>query len=105
MLRSMWTSEGMVMEDVDPGPLAPGRVRINVTACGICGSDLHVYAGRSTRHNNVVMGHEIVGTIIEGGARPPRLPLRHRASGRLPEVQLLRRRGHQYLPRHEVHRH
>ena len=63
----------MVMEDVDPGPLAPGRVRVSVTACGICGSDLHVYAGRSTRHNNVVMGHEIVGTIIDGGACLPTL--------------------------------
>ena len=71
MLRSMWTSEGMVMEDVDPAPLPPGRVRVSVIACGICGSDLHVYAGRSARHKDVVMGHEIVGTIIEGGAGLP----------------------------------
>ena len=32
MLRSKWTSQGMVMEDVDPGPLAPGQVRLNVSA-------------------------------------------------------------------------
>ena len=68
MLSSIWTSEGMVVEDVDPGPLAPGRVRVSVTACGICGSDLHVYAGRTTKHKDVVMGHEIVGTIIDGSA-------------------------------------
>ena len=71
MLRSNWTSQGMVMEDIDPGPLAPGRVRVKVTACGICGSDLHVYGGRSPRKHDVVMGHEIVGTIIDGGAGLP----------------------------------
>ena len=71
MLRSNWTSQGMVMEDIDPGPLAPGRVRINVTACGICGSDLHVYGGRSPRKHDVIMGHEIVGTIIDGGSGLP----------------------------------
>ena len=71
MLRSRWTSQSMVVEDVDPGPLAPGRVRVSVSVCGICGSDLHVYAGRSTRHKDVVMGHEIIGTIIEGGAGLP----------------------------------
>lgn len=71
MLRSKWTSEGLVMEDVDPTPLPPGRVRVSVTACGICGSDLHVYSGRSGRQHDVVMGHEIVGTVMDGG---PGLP-------------------------------
>ena len=71
MLSSRWTSQGMILDDVDPGPIAPGRVRISVNACGICGSDLHVYAGRSPRKRDVVMGHEIVGTIADGG---PGLP-------------------------------
>ena len=86
MLRSKWTSKGMVMEDIDPGPPAPGRVRINVTACGICGSDLHVYGGRSPRKHDVIMGHEIVGTIYRRRRRPPRHPLCHRAPERLHEL-------------------
>jgi 2-desacetyl-2-hydroxyethyl bacteriochlorophyllide A dehydrogenase len=46
-------------------------VLIQVTACGICGSDLHGYLGHSARRNAhvpLVMGHEFAGRIAEVGA-------------------------------------
>lgn len=36
--------EDVRVETVGADPLDPGSVRIDVTACGICGSDLHEYA-------------------------------------------------------------
>ena len=36
--------EDIRVEDVPSAPVDPGDVRINIDACGICGSDLHEYA-------------------------------------------------------------
>jgi alcohol dehydrogenase len=36
-------------------------------ACTICGSDLHTICGRRTAHTPAVLGHEIVGQIVEFG--------------------------------------
>lgn len=57
-----------------PAP-APGEVLIAVEACGICGSDLHMYRNNSYRHSLVratpegydVPGHEFAGRIAELG--------------------------------------
>jgi propanol-preferring alcohol dehydrogenase len=45
-----------------------GQVRIQVHACAVCRTDLHVYDG-DLEHPNLplVLGHEIVGTIEEVG--------------------------------------
>jgi L-iditol 2-dehydrogenase len=51
-----------------PAP-GPGEVRIDVQACGICGSDIHGMDGRSGRRiPPIVMGHEAAGVISEIGA-------------------------------------
>lgn len=53
----------------DPTP-SEDQVLIQVTACGICGSDLHGYLGHSARRNAhvpLVMGHEFAGRIAEIG--------------------------------------
>lgn len=47
-------------------PLGAGEVRLRVDAAGICGSDVHGYAGLNDRRPvGVVMGHETIGTVIE----------------------------------------
>ncbi len=48
-----------------PDPLAgPGEVRIDVRACGVCGSDIHGMDGRSGRRiPPIVMGHEAAGIV------------------------------------------
>jgi alcohol dehydrogenase, propanol-preferring len=51
----------------EPGP---GQVLIEVAACGVCRTDLHVVDGdlREGRYP-LVPGHEIVGRVVRGGAR------------------------------------
>jgi propanol-preferring alcohol dehydrogenase len=54
-----------------PAPeLSPGQVRIAVRACGVCRTDLHVRDGELPGPKlPLVLGHEIVGTVVEGGER------------------------------------
>ena len=67
---------------VDDGPLrlterdnpepGPGEVRVAVTACGVCRTDLHVAEGDLPVHRRaVVPGHEVVGHVdaLGPGAR------------------------------------
>jgi len=50
-----------------PDPVcAPHGVIIKVNACGVCGSDLHVY--KEDGHNGTIFGHEFSGDIVEAGA-------------------------------------
>lgn len=44
--------------------LTPGEVRIDVTFCGICGTDLHM---RKVVRPGAVFGHEFAGTVREIG--------------------------------------
>jgi (R,R)-butanediol dehydrogenase/meso-butanediol dehydrogenase/diacetyl reductase len=54
-----------LVEIADPTP-APGEVVLEVTACGICGSDLHIASQLADA--GAVLGHEIAGTVAEIGA-------------------------------------
>lgn len=67
------------VDDIEPGTVGNEEVRVDVTACGICGSDLIEYA-RGPRHTPtephpetgaslpVPMGHEFGGIVSEVGA-------------------------------------
>src|SRR5207249_6073838 len=53
------------LPDPEPGP---GQVLVDVQACGICRTDLHVVDGDLTEPKlPLVPGHQIVGTVIETG--------------------------------------
>ena len=57
----------LVIEDlVDPRPHA-GEVLVEVAACGVCHSDLHVMRGEIPFPLPAVLGHEVAGTVIEIG--------------------------------------
>jgi len=57
-----------VVNHPDPVP-AGGELLVAVTACGICGTDLHILAGESYRpHLPFVLGHEPVGTVLSAGS-------------------------------------
>ncbi|MCA1727626.1 MAG: zinc-binding dehydrogenase [Actinobacteria bacterium] len=58
----------VVEETADPTP-GPGEVVIEVTACGICASDLHFIHGEMPLPTTppVTMGHEASGTIVAVG--------------------------------------
>lgn len=55
------------VQDVpDPQP-APGEVIVSVALAGLCGTDLHIYAGEIDYVYPIIPGHEVVGTILEVG--------------------------------------
>jgi glutathione-independent formaldehyde dehydrogenase len=45
----------------------PTDALLRVTTSGICGSDLHMYDGRTPLEEGTVVGHEIMGVIDEVG--------------------------------------
>jgi propanol-preferring alcohol dehydrogenase len=61
--------EPLVLRDLaTPTPL-PGEVRIEVQACGVCRTDLHVVDGELSEPKlPLVLGHQIVGIVAEVGA-------------------------------------
>ena len=63
---------------IDDGPLAlvdrplpepgPREVRVAVSVCGVCRTDLHLAEGDLVpKHAGVVLGHEVVGVVDERG--------------------------------------
>ena len=61
-----------------PQPAA-GEVLVEVEACGVCRTDLHLAAGDlPARAPSVVPGHEIVGRVVARGARSTRFAIGER---------------------------
>ena len=57
------------VRDLDVTPPRPDEVRLQVAACGLCGSELETFKNRSPRRQPpLVMGHEFCGTVAELGA-------------------------------------
>lgn len=50
-----------------PRRVRAGQVRVEISATGVCGTDLHLAAGEYASEPPVIMGHEISGTVIEAG--------------------------------------
>lgn len=66
-------------EDLPPRPVASDEVRIAIEACGVCRTDLHVVDGELAEPKlPLVPGHEIVGRVVELGARVSGLSLGQR---------------------------
>lgn len=57
--------------DVPVPDMAPGRIRIRVSACGVCGSDIHMWKegkGWSPEPpEHFIMGHEFCGVVTDAG--------------------------------------
>ncbi|MGH6878409.1 MAG: zinc-dependent alcohol dehydrogenase family protein [Rhizomicrobium sp.] len=59
----------LVEREIAPRALEPGEVRIRVSACAVCRTDLHVVDGELPDPKlPIVPGHEIVGRVLETGA-------------------------------------
>src|SRR5208282_4545599 len=64
---------GAEVVDVPVKKPGPGELLVKVAACGICGSDLHIYewelgADRMVARLPAVLGHEPAGEVVEVGA-------------------------------------
>ncbi|MDQ6621046.1 MAG: alcohol dehydrogenase catalytic domain-containing protein [Pseudomonadota bacterium] len=70
MKALVYTAPGTMTYREEPDPIAqPGEVVIDVEAVGICGSDMHAYHGHDPRRvPPLILGHELAGTILGGGA-------------------------------------
>ena len=45
----------------------PGTVKVNVTACAICGSDIALYRGKRKLEDEHYFGHEFSGVVVDAG--------------------------------------
>jgi alcohol dehydrogenase len=54
--------------DFEVPAVGPGEILVRVACCTICGSDVHSYRGRRSVAVPTILGHEIIGRIIEFGA-------------------------------------
>jgi 2-desacetyl-2-hydroxyethyl bacteriochlorophyllide A dehydrogenase len=49
--------------------LQPNELLVHVEACGVCGTDFHIYEGNAPAKIPVVLGHEYTGIIIDSGSK------------------------------------
>jgi glutathione-independent formaldehyde dehydrogenase len=56
-----------VADHPKPKLKSPGDAILRVTTSGICGSDLHMYDGRTPLDKGTIVGHEIMGVIDQVG--------------------------------------
>lgn len=66
--EARWTESGIEVAESEPDALRRGWVRLRVEACGLCGTDLHLYRGLIPRGPGGVPGHEIAGSPLDGPA-------------------------------------
>jgi glutathione-independent formaldehyde dehydrogenase len=71
----------VAVEDVpDPTIEAPGDAVIQITSTNICGSDLHMYEGRTSVEEGKILGHENTGIVVAVGAAVERIKIDDRVS-------------------------
>ncbi len=71
MLAAVFKGKGqLILEDVPARKPGPDEIMIRVAACGVCGTDLHIYhgdQGAAPTPAGTVLGHEFSGTVCEVG--------------------------------------
>ena len=76
MKASYFLGKGRFETAEEPIPeFGPGDVLVRVAACGVCGTDVHIYhgdKGSAEVHPPVVLGHELSGTVEAVGAEVTR---------------------------------
>ncbi|RLG95535.1 alcohol dehydrogenase [Candidatus Bathyarchaeota archaeon] len=55
------------LEDVPKPEISDNEVLIRVNACGICGTDIHIYRGEWKTNTPIILGHEFSGVIADVG--------------------------------------
>lgn len=65
--RILEPMKGEVCE-VDVGSLREDEVLVRVRACGICGTDLHIFKGEVPVNYPLIPGHEISGEVVSIGS-------------------------------------
>jgi len=55
------------IEDVDVPAIAGDEVLVQVAACGVCASELEMWAGEEALEAPLYLGHEVSGVVVEVG--------------------------------------
>ncbi len=55
------------LADVERPVLGHNEVLVRVTHSGVCGTDLHIYEGAIPVRHPLIMGHEMIGVVVDGG--------------------------------------
>ncbi|MBN9316968.1 MAG: zinc-dependent alcohol dehydrogenase family protein [Devosia sp.] len=71
----------MLVEDVPRPVPGPHDLLVRVEACGICGSDRHMFRGEYPTARPVTLGHEFSGIVEEAGAAVTSVRVGMRISG------------------------
>lgn len=66
------------LRDPEPGP---GEVLVQVAACGVCHTDLHIHDGSVPFPLPCVLGHEVAGTVASVGAGVEDIAVGQRVAG------------------------
>jgi threonine dehydrogenase-like Zn-dependent dehydrogenase len=75
MRAAVLRNKRMEVGDIPVPEPGPGEVLVKTLACGICGSDLHIFHRAQQEENGgggIVMGHEFVGEIVDYGPETKR---------------------------------
>ena len=60
-------NQPLQITEVPRPEVEPGYVLLNVRACGVCRTDLHIVEGElAPRRQPLIPGHQIVGDVVEG---------------------------------------
>jgi 2-desacetyl-2-hydroxyethyl bacteriochlorophyllide A dehydrogenase len=65
--------EVRVLDVPEPQLSDAGDAIVRVESSGVCGSDMHIYHGRVYMEPGFVLGHELVGSVLEVGDRVQRV--------------------------------
>lgn len=79
----LYGEQDVRIDEVEPQRLGPTDVRIDIEACGICGTDLHEYRNpdvtpeedhpKTGASRPIIVGHEFSGIVSEVGSEVDRL--------------------------------
>lgn len=59
----------LVEREVDDPAPAEGQILLEVSTCGVCRTDLHIFDGELAEPKlPLIMGHQIVGRVVEAGS-------------------------------------
>lgn len=78
MKALVWHGKGDIRCDTVADPIIEDRrdVIVKVTACAICGSDLHLFDGQMpTMESGDVLGHEFMGEVVDVGSPSHKLKI------------------------------
>ncbi len=71
--------EPLALRTLPEAALGPEQVRLAVSACGVCRTDLHILDGELSQPKlPLVLGHEVVGRVVERGAEVAHLAVGQR---------------------------